>query len=101
MFYSLGFFFFYPIIAGMGAISVGLLLLPSMKKFYGIGFEESERNNLILNQNVHRNFVSLDLAGPFWCWNCTISLVNFDYALEEFIKSKVVLYLLLPYRQAR
>jgi hypothetical protein len=34
MFYDLGFFFFYPIIAGMGVASVCLALLSSVKNFY-------------------------------------------------------------------
>lgn len=35
MFYDLGFFIFYPIIAGMGAATVLLCLLPSVRRFYG------------------------------------------------------------------
>jgi hypothetical protein len=34
IFYSLGFFFFYPIIAGMGAVNVALCLVPSVRRFY-------------------------------------------------------------------
>ena len=34
LFYDLGFFFFYPIIAGMGAITAILCLFPSVKAFY-------------------------------------------------------------------
>src|SRR5271165_3654642 len=34
MFSTFGFFFFYPIIAGMGVVTVGLSLLPSVRKFY-------------------------------------------------------------------
>jgi hypothetical protein len=38
IFYDFGFFFFYPIIAGMGAITVILCMLPSVRKFYsGVG----------------------------------------------------------------
>lgn len=34
MFYNFGFFFFYPIISGMGAVTVVLCLLPSVRRFY-------------------------------------------------------------------
>jgi hypothetical protein len=34
LFYDLGFFFFYPIIAGMGVVTVALCLLPSVRRFY-------------------------------------------------------------------
>lgn len=34
LFYDLGFFIFYPIIAGMGVVTVLLSLLPSVRKFY-------------------------------------------------------------------
>ncbi len=34
LFYNLGFFFFYSIIAVMGAVTVALCLLPSVRKFY-------------------------------------------------------------------
>ncbi|MCL5069033.1 MAG: DUF2127 domain-containing protein [Thaumarchaeota archaeon] len=41
IFYDLGFFFFYPIIAGMGMITVALCALPSVRKFYS-KFDESK-----------------------------------------------------------
>ena len=34
LFYNLGFFFFYPIIAGMAAVTVALSLLPLVRKFH-------------------------------------------------------------------
>ena len=34
LFYNLGFFFFYPIIAGMGVATSALCLLPSVRRFY-------------------------------------------------------------------
>ena len=34
MFYSLGFFFFYPIISGMGVLTVARSLQPSVRNFY-------------------------------------------------------------------
>ena len=34
LFYDLGFFFFYPIIAGMGILTAVLCLLPSVRRFY-------------------------------------------------------------------
>jgi hypothetical protein len=34
MFYNLGFFFFYPIISGMGVLAVALCLVPSVKHFF-------------------------------------------------------------------
>ncbi len=42
IFYDLGFFFFYPIIAGMGIITVALCTLPSVRKFYS-KFGESKK----------------------------------------------------------
>lgn len=43
IFYDLGFFFFYPIIAGMGVITVALCALPSVRKFYSGFVEKSTR----------------------------------------------------------
>ena len=34
LFYNLGFFIFYPIIAGMGVATAALCLLPSIRRFY-------------------------------------------------------------------
>lgn len=34
IFYDFGFFFFYPIIAGLGVVTVVLCALPSVRKFY-------------------------------------------------------------------
>jgi len=34
MFYDLGFFFFYPIIAGMGVVTLVLCCLPGVRRFY-------------------------------------------------------------------
>lgn len=34
LFYNLGFIFFYPLIAGIGATTVTLCLLPSVRRFY-------------------------------------------------------------------
>lgn len=42
LFYDLGFFFFYPIIAGMGTVTVTLCLIPSVRRFYHpVGLEVS------------------------------------------------------------
>ena len=40
MFSSLGFFFFYPLIAGFGAITVLLSLLPSTRGFVGLRYAQ-------------------------------------------------------------
>jgi hypothetical protein len=53
IFYDLGFFFFYPIIAGMGAITVLLCLLPSVRNFYlGARIAPERKNESIFRQNV-------------------------------------------------
>lgn len=43
MFYDLGFFVFYPIIVGMGAGTLLLCLLPSVRRFYSHGAERTTR----------------------------------------------------------
>ena len=49
IFYDLGFFFFYPIIAGMGIITVALCAMTSVRKFYS-KFGESERPSRVQPQ---------------------------------------------------
>jgi hypothetical protein len=34
MFYQLGFIFFYPLIAGMGVVTIALCLVPSVRRYY-------------------------------------------------------------------
>lgn len=42
IFYDLGYFFFYPIIAGMGVVTVALCALLSVRKFYSKSDERKE-----------------------------------------------------------
>ncbi|MDG7000470.1 MAG: hypothetical protein JRN15_15355 [Nitrososphaerota archaeon] len=46
IFYDLGFFFFYPIIAGMGVITLALCVLPSVRKFYSMFGEEKSTSRI-------------------------------------------------------
>ena len=44
IFFDLGFFFFYPIIAGMGIVTVALCAIPSVRRFYSrFGENQSTR----------------------------------------------------------